>query len=144
MTMNVSIKEPNGQKKELNDIAEISNLFLMPNPEYWLYGSGDMGIYVQEPPNPILILVYSKEKNGFFVQLYPKKGPDDWWVAVNDSQNESLVSVYVGGNKTDIPSNVVISCENTFRIVEHFMANATTWDGIGWKSYWDIDWPVLE
>jgi hypothetical protein len=142
--MKITIREPNGQESELASILEIKDLFLEPRKEYWLSGSGDLGIYFHGPVIAILIIVFCKDEDGFFAQFYPKIGANDWLVAINDFNSEKNLTVYVGGNEMKIPESVVISREITFEIASHFMEHGNNWEGANWKSYWDIDWPDIE
>jgi hypothetical protein len=142
--MKKTVRETNGKEIEIFTAEYLKDEILNPKDEYWIYGSGDVGIYRYDEEISCLILVYCKEANGFFVQLYPKKAPDDWFVAISNSDSNKEVTVYYGGNKYSIPQYVIISPADTWEAVRHYFNFGNTSENVKWMSYWDIDWPLIE
>jgi hypothetical protein len=139
--MTVTLREPNGTNSVLDNIESLKERVLQPNSAYWGSGSGDLGMYVDGGENPILILAFSDQANGFFVQLYPKPGPEDWMVAINPDAAKGHHEVYIGGEPMSIPEDAFITPQHTWEAVQHFFNTGEQFNGVPWKSYWDLDWP---
>jgi hypothetical protein len=139
--MKVKLREPSGTESDLDNIDVLKDRVLQPTSAYWNSGSGDLGIDVEGGNDPGLVLAYSKDANGYFVQLYPEPGPEDWAVAIKPGAGTDYFTIYIGGEPMAIPEEAFISPALTWEVVQHFYTNGQEWDGVPWKSYWDLDWP---
>ncbi|NTV31375.1 hypothetical protein HGA91_05375 [candidate division WWE3 bacterium] len=121
--MNTYFTGPDGIRKELIDNIELFTHILHSNETYWNVGSGDSSIGFTDNKYPVLLLMYSPEKDGFHIEILESSEIFDPLVAVDRTLALEPITLYIGGSEYVIPSFTVISRDKTKEIVEYFIEN---------------------
>ncbi|MDH5655090.1 MAG: hypothetical protein OEZ34_04245 [Spirochaetia bacterium] len=143
-SLSILIIEPGGNEIASPNLDFLENIILEKGAGYWNSGSGDAGLYYKSLEGACLILVYCKEKNGFYIQFLPEPGASDWDLAINkDKFSKVIVEVSFGGETYNVFEYLIISRNSTLQVVKDFISTGKKSSSIHWESYWEIEQPEI-
>ena len=140
--MQTVLREPNGRELRSPDLLYLRDLMLNKGLEYWGFGSGDVGISYQGEKASGLILVFSKELDGFYVEYIPDEGVSDTHLAISDPLLKGRTVLYIGGQEGTVPLQTIVSRDAALAVVEHFVKTGKMSGQVEWLRNSDIEWPI--
>jgi hypothetical protein len=142
--MNIKFRDPSGNEVPVNDASDLKEIILNKGKDYWLYGSGDAGIYInKDDSSNSLVMVYSELKDGFHINFFSQNSDDDWDVLTQTNGSNEIIEINYGGNDHQVPDFTIVSREMCFEVVIEYINTAEKPKSGKWVNYWDIDWPLM-
>lgn len=119
----------------------LKTLVLETDEDYWQRGSGELALQFNEGGRQIDLILTLEEWHGIHLQYVPAPGDCDWYVAINDEASEESVSVYIGGQKHQMPAYMFVPRQDAWRAVEQFLEDGSRTKDLKWARLSELGWP---
>lgn len=126
---------PTGDDVDNPSLSDLKSIVLNKEAAYWEDGSGDSGIEVEGADERLMFFNY--QDRGIFIMLVP-----DYYVPVPGGLGQNNIETLVhdiGGNEFRFPSCCLLSKDDAWNIIEHFVDSGETLKEFDWVELYDID-----
>ena len=116
-------------------LEELRTPIFNPSDEFWDVGSQDINIhFTQNDSNAKLIVMYSHDVGFYTMYGTAQQWTDGEYLISISSKTQSTVAttIWVGGNKMEIPRCLLVTAEECWAVVTTFWETGNTCPQIQW------------